>query len=978
MIKNSQKVLFQKSTIRKKEIRIFRSEITLLVMLLFFSVEAVSAQTGNLRGEVTDASTGETLIGANIILVGTAVGTATNSEGEYRLRNLPTGNQFFSVGYMGYKSIEFEVDIVAGETKVRNIELDLDVVEGEEIEIQAQALAQAEAIRRQLSSNTIINVVSESRLRELPDVNAAESVGRLPGVSILRDAGEGQKVAIRGLGPQYNSVTIDGDRVTSTDLGGRSVDMSMISPEMLSGIEMYKILRPDMDADAIGGSVNFSFSGAPSDNQYRISLSSGYHSQINGIGTYKGSASGSNRFFNDRLGVLATISSQRVDRSSHVFSAGYNVLRSAREDEPHAPIETNSVRLIDRREIRERHGMGLNLDFKTSKSHFFLNNFFSRLNRDEYSLRRGYEVDNNNQDWRFQDRELKLDILTSSLSGKHTISDEIFNVDWRISRNQSVQDRPYENTVLFREQNALNRDTYYVGMPPEEVPGAAYNNIENTSLESLDHQIQDSHERDLTASMNIEVPIRFGKYITGNIKLGGKHYNKERSRENRGWGVRGWMFVPRYQSYDIITHDEFPLTAAEDGNPAVSPFVEIDPYSILDDQYGIGMQFDRQLTNSMWENTGDLYFHNTAARTDDYEVNEQVSAGFLMTELNIGERLMILPGVRYEFENSVYDAVRKDFSIPWPDEAGWNEHEDRLEEVSARREEGMWFPMVQARYRATKWLTLRVARTQTTSRPSYSQLTPRRIINQNSRTVSRGQPNIALPKATNYDAFISINNNYVGLLSLGGYYKEIEDLVFNRETVALEPEEMELPGSTEGFTVNEPINNPNLTTVRGFEVEWQSNFLWLPSPFNGIAINANFSRIFSEAQYPGFKTERTSEGVIVVDTFRVAPMVHQPDFISNISVGYDFKGFSARISMLYQGATLTSIGVRPETDQFTEDYLRWDLSLKQELFDDFASIFMNVQNLTNRRDFAVQFSKQYPRSMEYYGWTMDMGIRIKL
>jgi len=67
-----------------------------------------------------------------------------------------------------------------------------------------------QAINEQLSSNSIVNVVSEAKIQELPDFNAAEAIGRLPGVSTLRSSGEANKIVIRGLAPEFNLVSIDG------------------------------------------------------------------------------------------------------------------------------------------------------------------------------------------------------------------------------------------------------------------------------------------------------------------------------------------------------------------------------------------------------------------------------------------------------------------------------------------------------------------------------------------------------------------------------------------------------------------------------------------------------------------------------------------------------------------------------------------------------------------------------------------------
>jgi len=109
-------------------------------------------------------------------------------------------------------------------------------------------------------------------MQELPDANAAEAIGRLPGISLQRDAGEANKVVVRGLSPKYVNVTLEGLKMPSTDMNDRSVDLSMIQTESLGGVEVNKSLRPDMDADAIGGTVNLRLAKAPDVPKGRLAI----------------------------------------------------------------------------------------------------------------------------------------------------------------------------------------------------------------------------------------------------------------------------------------------------------------------------------------------------------------------------------------------------------------------------------------------------------------------------------------------------------------------------------------------------------------------------------------------------------------------------------------------------------------------------------------------------------------------------------
>ena len=114
-----------------------------------------------------------------------------------------------------------------------------------------------DAINKQLKAKSIKNIVSSDRIQELPESNAAEAVARIPGVSIRREGGEGNKVVIRGLSPKYNKITVNGTNLASTDPDNRSTDISMISQYMLDGIEVTKAGTPDQDGDALGGTINF-------------------------------------------------------------------------------------------------------------------------------------------------------------------------------------------------------------------------------------------------------------------------------------------------------------------------------------------------------------------------------------------------------------------------------------------------------------------------------------------------------------------------------------------------------------------------------------------------------------------------------------------------------------------------------------------------------------------------------------------------
>ena len=227
--------------------------LTFIALGSFFSISAI-AQDGpaKIKGKVTDKTTSETLIGTSILIEGTSLGASTDLNGEYVIPNITAGTYTMKIRYLGYKELEQTIELKSGETLELNIELEAQSIMGEEIIVTSQVQGQRAAINQQRASNSIVDIVSSDKIREVPDVNAAESIGRLPGVSLKRSGGEGNKIVVRGLSPQYTIIQLDGVRLTGVDLD-RSVGLSGITSEMLDGIELSKSLTPDKDADAIGG-----------------------------------------------------------------------------------------------------------------------------------------------------------------------------------------------------------------------------------------------------------------------------------------------------------------------------------------------------------------------------------------------------------------------------------------------------------------------------------------------------------------------------------------------------------------------------------------------------------------------------------------------------------------------------------------------------------------------------------------------------
>ena len=922
-------------------------------------------QAGTVTGVVLDGATREALPGATVIIDGTAIGVATDTDGTFRLTQVPDGPQVLVVSYVGYKTVRVDINMQPGATIEQDIELELDVIGGQEVVITAQAEGQIAAINEQLASNTIINVVSAARIQELPDVNAAESVGRLPGVSMVRSAGEGQKVVIRGLAPRYNTVTVNGRQLPATS-EDRSTDLSLISSDLLAGIELTKAHTSDQDADYLGGSVNFRIAEAPEGFKTDVRLQGGYNDQQSDFGQFKGNLNVSNRFFGNNLGVIVQANAENVNRGSDVFSASYR--RQAQADDGElAPLFINSLNLADRLEDRNRLGASLLLDYRLPKGKIKFTNFFSRLDRDIVRYNKNYGVESRIISYGIRDQDITTDLLSNELSGEYQIGPAF--VEFGVGRAITNSETPYDNQYSFQQRNGFVTDGLTETAGPTVIPAFAAEDLGDTSFANGDFRQNRIRERDISAALDVTIPYAVGKNIAGYFKGGGKLLKKDRLNDEARFSIP-FTFGPG-ADFIVQAFPEIDFTFASQGFLGMERVTDAgyDPGTFLGGDYQFGFVPQLGFIQEAWERIGDSYFRTSVADFEDYENTEEISAAYAMTEINIGRFIMIMPGIRYEKTEFDYDAaqglvantrqtdaVRRDTTV-----TGSYDH---------------LLPAIHLRIKPTSWFDVRLARTETLSRPNHFDYSPREIVNSNGNSVSRGFPGLRPSESVNYDLFLSFKSNKLGLLTLGGFTKDIEGLIYRRVIPLLDPEASNLPVDYRGFTLNEPINNPLTTEVKGFEIDWQTSLSFLPKPFNGIVFNVNYARIDSETQYPRSLTMRDGFVLTRIDTFRVGNMINQAKDIANVSLGYDISGFSGRVSMLVQGESLSGIGSVPELDRFTGTYVRWDLSLKQQITPR-ASVYFNANNFSDRPDESFQVIEGFPTAQENYGWTIDLGVRYR-
>jgi TonB-dependent receptor len=1016
----------------------FNRLLKISLFLAIFIVQALMAQgSGTIRGTISDEITKEKLPGANVIVMGTSNGAATDLDGKFVIRNVSSGSRRLVITYIGYVPDTVTVNIPSGGTLEQAFSLRTTTLEGEEVVITAQGQGQISAIQQQLSSDKIANIVSEQRIQELPDFNAAQTISRLPGVSSTQSSGEDNKVVIRGLSPKYNSIEVEGVRLSSTGSSNigltsdtyvttpglsndRSVDLTMISPYMIRMIAVYKSLTPDMNANSIGGTVNMELREAPADFHYSLMYQQGYTAKSGTFGNYRAIGSASDRFFDDNLGVYALINAESYDRNSDNLDAAYDIKAEGVGIDPltgYRPVEVNTVSNNRHLETRQRYGGNLILDYNIPNGSIKFTNLLARINSDYTEHRQTINYDAGRMEWQLRvgenvtDQRLHsikldydLDFLTADISASYTSSSNVLDKS---------------PVINFNQTDALQAGVPRDNMKPEALTYllTSFKGDSEVVLRSANLFSNNYQEEKYAYKADFEIPFNIiGDDVTGFLKFGGQYNNQSNSTDQEA-PYLGFNGSATGTGTDIQSNlmrairNEFGISTNSRGELVGSSFLNsdgklFDPF--LDDKYGdifyvsdpailtdilnfvVGNpDFDASNSQASSGSVGGWYDGPYQQLTNDYKYKEDYYATYAMSRLNFLD-FMLIGGVRYEKVESEY------FAYNARDQR--NAQSQIMYDTTSIQGNEFVLPMVQIKYDLFDWMDIRYAYTQTLARPDFNAISPKFTITQGQPGfIYTGNPELKPAKAYNHDLNLTFHNNELGLLTIGGFYKTVEDFVYTatyqldaaqkvgidsiaRYTIIRNGAKVVVPNAN--ATVIRPLNNPNDATIKGFELDFQHSLWYLPEPFNNIILGINYARIYSEISTPYFLTKpipgtRPPQSTLV-DSSSTDRLIDQANHVLNSYIGFDYEGFSTRLSFVYQDNSATANGGRyRENDAYTTDYFRVDFSARQMLPFFNMELFLDVGNLNNANTSGIQRSTGGFRNIQNYGAVGSLGIRMR-
>ncbi|WP_028376874.1 TonB-dependent receptor [Leeuwenhoekiella sp. MAR_2009_132] len=939
--------------------KIITSLKLLSVTLLFaFSSTSLSAQNSSIQGVIVD-DYGINVPGAAVMIEALNKGAVSNQDGKFTFLNIPEGSHTLAIKYLGFKDMFVPVDVTSGKTATISILLTSEETKLEDVQVIGYSSGgQSRALNTQKNNLNITNVVSTDQIGKFPDANIGDAAKRIPGITMQIDQGEARNIIVRGLAPQLNSVTLNGSRIPSAEGDNRNVQMDLIPSDMIQTIEVNKAVTPDMDADALGGSVNLVTRSTPQ--SFRLSATGG--SGINFI-TDKRILSGSflvgDRSKNKKFGWLVSASINDNDFGSDNVEAEwadtFEYTNAAGEE---TEVDVNPyVAVFETRKYlvqRVRRSFSANLDYNIDENNeIYLKTMYNwrddRENRFAYSseildaediLESDFDLVNNtpsrfpveakretkggipggrNQNRRLEDQRMQ----NYSLGGNHVFGNLKFT--WMGSFAKASEERPNERYLVYASEYGINNevvDTRYPLHMPEETE-----DFTNFEFDELTEEYQFTEEKDLNFFANFELPADFFNTGSGSIKFGVRGRFKNKNRDNSFF-----EYAPLTGTLDNLSLVEQRIYSGNDflAGSQYKPGVFASPQFLG----GLNLQ---DVTAFEGEAVPDEYLG------DNFDVTENVFAGYIMTNQKLTEKLDALIGLR--IENTRIESIGNSFNVDEPEDVTQVNDESSYTNI---------LPGVHFKYNASESTVLRFAWTNTLARPNYIDLVPYR--QREDDEISIGNPQLEPTTSMNFDFMAERYFESVGIISGGMFYKNIQDFIYTQKT-----------DQEDGIELFQPLNGDK-ATIFGAEVAFQRQLDFLPGFLKNFGIYVNYTYLNSEAK--GIANE---DGDLRGDL----DLPGSSPNMFNASLSYGDSWFSARLSGNYSDAYLDELGGNAFEDRFYDEQFFLDFNATVFLSKN-LQVFANLNNITNQPLRYYQGVQDRTMQMEYYNTRLTFGIKYDL
>jgi iron complex outermembrane receptor protein len=865
----------------------------------------------------------------------------------------------------------------------------------EEIVVTGIRASQQQSIDIKRNAVGVVDSIASEDLGKLPDQNVAESLQRIAGVTIERNRGEGRYVSVRGFGPKFNAVTVNG-RTLATDNNGREFSFDVLPSEIISGADVYKSPQASINGASIGATIDVrtlrpleqrqAFSAAGSVSGSWAELRDKYNPEASGVLSWRNA---------DRtlgVAVSASYTDQKVRDDEFTIGAGH-VYRSSTDSYYNAG-GVAGARIGPGVAAFSNISMPSNLSpffFERDKTMLGLNGTvqYKPTNRLTVTLDTLYAK----ADIREQQTGLAYDFAGGTLVEQVIQGKEA--VYQRYQGGFVDQIIQYDHRKVTTDQIGLNLKwdatddltlTFDASTSKAERRGKEDNDFTTIRRKNVDtwfdrrsgspmYSYGFTSPNYANASTNPQ-GVTAHYYIWG----GGSDVDDEINEFafDANWKPEGMVSLraglASQSRKKTITAAEMPFgeqCAYCDSNQVLpTSLFQSTNRNFFDDQYGNSILHDwliydpRALILQVKEyatRDGKAFNQAVYSPSASSVVDEKVLLGYLMTDIkaDLGSMpLAVNVGVRIEDTDYTSSGASRTVTSAVPNGAGQNIITvSPVVPVSFKGHYTDILPSFNARLNATDDLILRLAASRVMTRPTLSDLSPRQTIQTNpgNETIKRGNPDLQPFRATQVEGGVEWYFSDMSLLSFAAFYKNIDSFV----TLVTTPQKVDQVT----FQVTVPSNGKG-AVVKGFELGYRQVFNHLPAPFDGLGVQTSFTYAESNANY----------------TNTVANVSYGLEGLSKYSyslVGFYEKGpIQARVAYTWRDKFLQVASGRNGEPEYFDSYGQLDVGASYNVNDHFT-VFVDGLNLTDEEEFIYSVTPNRTKEFRTTGRRVAAGVRMR-
>ncbi len=586
----------------------------------------------------------------------------------------------------------------------------------EEVEVTGVRAAELNAREEERSKNIFSSVISQDDAGNFADQNVAESLQRLPGITLQKSEGEGKFVSVRGLGPGFVTVQQNGAELATAGADDRSFALDAIPADLLSSIEVFKSLTPDMDLNSIGGVVNVKTVSAFDRKKDSLRLNvQDYYQDYREEHSPKISLQGTNLLADDTIGIGYSASWEERK------TVTYEMLHHETTDPRYVQVDTlNSVPDVEdlssymlipfefqnRQEVadRERTAVSLDLGYRpTENSEYYVRGSYTEYTDMDVAWREYYRfgqagaddiayldpatntfgvVDADIQQQMFiQDGTSKT--TSYALGGKNNfdMSNGQYKLDYEYSWSDSTYEKPDGQRVQFRERDVpliarageeaivaqaispndlaalMGTTVSGAGFTPDQVSGYSAQGVSLAGFEFDNLFLENSSRADELEAIKVDLKREFDLGWLSYWKVGFNIKNRVRDRNQDRWSLVPKDFSPQCSGAPDVTQCRYDiqsnLTDHDYAFPGQSDFV----------YPAITKAGAEELISSVRAIANQDTQQGLESVYRDYTLTEDTAAAYVMGEFRLSDTQSLITGVRWEqteFSSTGYFSINND------------------------------------------------------------------------------------------------------------------------------------------------------------------------------------------------------------------------------------------------------------------------------------------------------------------------------